>query len=173
MEKELKLTAEQEEQCKVVYRKSEKPGEPAIFAGLWRPDAEYSEAHLIVPLRSVFDRTEALLAGQEFVNVISSSCDPKPHGVSAWIDLLRDKNSETGYCCVREGAFHCCRGSNNNMVGGHVLLCPPARDTQARTNPPDPVYLLPICKFHNHYRFTDIMTLYQNTIAIKLKNYMR
>jgi hypothetical protein len=167
---ELKLTAEQEELCKVVYRKSDKPGEPATFAGLWHPQAEYTDQHIIMPLRSEIADVVTLWAGCQFVNVVGSTHDPKPYPVRTWIELLTGYGSATDRCCVGNGVIQC-SGRDAAMVGGHVLLWynpnPP--------NPPDPpntVYLLPICNYHNARPGGEIMLLHQNTIAVKLKNYM-
>lgn len=194
MTTELKLTAEQEELCKVVYRKSGKPGEPAVFDGLWHPDAEYSEEHLIVPITSAFDEVVSLKAGQEFVNVIWSKKDPLYYDsgthafVKSWRDALKNQNIDTSKCCAEpcwystgDSTKHdlsCC----TEIIGGHVLI-----DVQcAQVGITDgTVYLLPICKTHNGMNNSGTkgfpskeqcqkyMKLCKDINAIKLKNYMQ
>lgn len=172
----LELTAEQEENCKVVYKLDDKGG--AAFAEFWNPKAEYTDEYLILPLRSTFDTTEDLTKGQAFANVSGSTVDPKP-APGSWIGFYESKVAPCNSCCAEpdtiynsahnkidgtvyfswyeertlkysEQTFTCgCRPSNTahfGIVGGHVL-----KGTDSRVVPlgSNDVYLLPICDHHN------------------------
>ena len=102
----LELTAEMEENCKVVYKLDDEGG--AAFAGFWNPEAEYTEEYAILPVRSTFGGTERLDAGKEFANVFGSSEDTVkgiPEGAGSWIKLYENhicptKKLNRENCCT-------------------------------------------------------------------------
>lgn len=180
------LTEEQEKNCRVVYRRSEENPEHFVFAGLWNPEAEYPDDHVIVPLRSVYDGlSKEYQAETVFVNVVGSSKDPRPSDVKSWIELIKSKLSgyTVGTCCAKRNKNYdiktdqeirmTCTDGGTNVVGGHVLI---------ETKNPRPenegghVWLLPICKAHNtgaeggagYY-----MKLGRAMKAVGLKNYLK
>lgn len=171
----LYMSKEQEEKCKLVYKKAT-DGKGATFAGLWCDEADYSDDYVIVPLRSTYGgltRNEYPI-GTKFANVEGSSDDgkyrPSYDQSTSWVSLLRNAYAGSGYssasCCaelnkIYEGGsnddrsspkaqqFLCSRAGS--MAGGHVLL---HADNSSAMNPGDTVYLLPICTAHNIYNYT-------------------
>lgn len=171
----LELTREQEENCRVVYRRSEKEPDTYVFDSLWNPDADYSDEHIIVPLRSTYKGlSEEYDEGTCFANIIDSSRDPKYPGSRypvSWIEVLRRAYRKDGEsycaesCCAKlntiysskypykeVGGFAC---TNHGLpdpkneiyiVGAHVMM--EAKQAQ-RINKGDNVYLLPLCDEHN------------------------
>ena len=151
--KKLDLTYELEHLCQLVYKKSE-DGKGYVFAESWNPETDYSEEHLIVPLKSVFEGTFNYSTNDVFANVIGSTSDPCSSS-SSWIQLFRDKKIKCD-SCVMEDCFydskdktaktyftdyHCGGG----IIGGHVV-----KGTKAQTLPKGSiVYLMPICHNHN------------------------
>jgi hypothetical protein len=87
----LRLTAEIEQNCKVVYRRI---GENHMFAGLWNPNvAEYPDDCLIVPVTSTYaGLSDEFNAATIFANIIGSDQDEKAKfngSTENWIELLR------------------------------------------------------------------------------------
>lgn len=155
----LTLTEEQEKNCRVVYRRSEEDPEHFVFAGLWNPEAEYPDDHVIVPLRSTYKGVgDEYDEGTAFANIIDSRDDPCTEG--SWIKVIRDHLPD-GYdvepCCAEKDTFYDintdtvmpgrqCTPGENNIVGGHVIM---ETKTPSRVREESEVCLLPICRAHN------------------------
>lgn len=162
----LKLTEEQENLCRVVYRNTEE--NRYIFFELWKPEKEYSGEFVIVPLRSVYKGiTAPYPAGTRFANIIGSSHDNRP--VGKWIEVLQQHfpaSYRTDICCTdgfiydsttvtdqpylgevtifghRVQSFQC----GGSICGGHIL----ANATNAsEVVPGSEILLFPICTNHN------------------------
>jgi hypothetical protein len=178
------LTPEQEHNCKVVYKKSDDDEHGYYFAGLWSPEHEYDENHIIVPLRSVYKDTDDWKAGQEFANIIGSSNDPDPY--DSWIQLFRDHSIPCDKC-MTDGKYWDPQNPNstvhivkdcNETIGGHVTpgrFCAKSDDIKGSD-----VNLVPICKRHNSSSYNRkgngggfFMKLGQNTKVIILANYFQ
>lgn len=109
---QLGLTAEIQENCRVVYEKDPE-GEGYVFHSLWHPEGEYGENHIIMPVGSTYmGLTEEFPVGKEFANVIWSSTDPQykdPYYPShcgymlSWIKMLRKAYAAHADKCRREG----------------------------------------------------------------------
>lgn len=182
----LELTFEQEHNCKVVYKETE-DGQGYAFCGLWdnRPEAEYSDEHIIVPLRSVYDCDIPYTSRDIFANIIDSDPDHCP--ASSWLQLFRDHNIPCT-TCVTDGTFYDSRDQTGRtyftglscgggMVGGHVINSFNAASVAQGSY----VLLLPICKHHNSY-CTDntgrngsgfFMMPRQRGYAIQLRGYLQ
>jgi hypothetical protein len=159
--KSLKLTNEQENLCKVVYKKTDDP-KIYRFHDLWNPINDYDEDCIIVPVRSVFGSVQGYASGMEFANIIGSNLDPDPS--SSWLTLLTnngiactecvtdgnfyDPSNNTKYDKNKSGAKCECSTGSSNMVGGHVLL---GQTIATQVVSGGTVNLLPICKHHNSY----------------------
>lgn len=184
----LTLTEEQEKNCRIVYRRSENKPEHYVFAGLWNPETEYPDDHVIVPLRSTYEGlSKPYDAGTVFVNVIGSHNDELPQGTSSWIDIIKDNlpdNYDCSICCaVRNKRFKkengveqeiemCCTGNGKAVVGGHVIMDTIYPDTVAEWGK---VCLLPICKAHNTgpgHGGGYYMRLEREMQAVVLQNYL-
>lgn len=151
-ENETPLTDNQEQPCKVVYKKCDS-GDGYVFDSIWNPDNDKmysSDDYIIVPVESVFKATFDYDAGWEFANVIGSHNDRK-HDITSWIQLFKDHKIPC--CkCVTDGKFYkpddtilpnrTCYG---RMVGGHVIPGTKASKISAGED----VFLLPICTRHN------------------------
>lgn len=164
----LQLTDEQENFCKVVYKKKD-DHDRACFFGLWNPEKEYSDEYLIVPFRSVYNNlTKEYPIGTTFANVEGSTDDkkhmPSISGSNTWIGLLGEAYKKEGAdysvtaCCAEENTIYKSedntkitfsderKGCKGDIVGGHVLLEVTRSASESRGGT---VYLLPICKAHN------------------------
>ena len=189
----LQLTKEQEERCRVVYRKT-KDEKGAYFEDLWNPDMSYADEFIIVPLKSIYGGvTDILPVGKNFANVAGSTNDPKPPGYKYWIDFLRYNQDLKGLdvksCCAEldiiykgnsqdeivkdtEG-FRC----GGNTVGGHVILDATNSSTVV-SDGTGTVHLLPICNHHNIFNYGNersgkgyYMKLNREMRAVILNNY--
>lgn len=160
----LNLSQEQEQQLKVIYKRSP-DGRGALFAGLWNPEEDYTDEFIIVPLRSTFEKiSEEYPKGTIFANVEGSADDlPKPGN---WLPLLREKlakyDCET--CCAekdkiykggtddktdeRTEEFKCT--ISNKLCGGHILI---GKNNSATVEKGNSVSLLPICTAHNIFNY--------------------
>lgn len=152
--KTLQLSYEQEHTCKVVYKPSE-DGEGYVFSELWdvRPEKEYPDDHIIVPVRSVYVGPAPYEDNDVFANVIGSDPDPCPS--SSWIQLFRDHGIACDQCAT-DGTFYDSRDPSGRtyftdyhcgggIKGGHVINATAASSLR----PNSYVYLLPICHNHN------------------------
>ncbi|MDE7390459.1 MAG: hypothetical protein K2M82_05925 [Lachnospiraceae bacterium] len=197
----LKLTQEQEENCKTVYKLDNKGG--AYFWGLWNPKTEHSDDYVILPIRSTGTELAELSARTVFANVIDSNKDPKiddKNWLKLWIDVTKHKGwvsncftdsnfyygSDETYSRIfldkKEGTVWTPKEINaaccTTIVGGHVLLnCYDAKIADMDAE----VYIIPICDTHNraHSGTTRTwgkgyyMKLQNDTKAIKLIGYLR
>lgn len=105
----LGLTAEIQEQCRVVYEK-DPAGEGYVFHSLWRPEREYNEKHMIMPVGSTYaGLTDELARGTCFANAEWSSNDPKyphpdnPKWTVSWIGVIRSAYFAHAAECRRAG----------------------------------------------------------------------
>lgn len=128
---QLTLSSKQQDECKVVYIQTEEKGKYEFFS-IWNSemDEEYDEDYIILPLTSVYADTFTYTIYDTFANIIGSTYDPK-HGVSSWIQLLRDKGIDCSRC-ITDGYFYDSRDSfgntvfrecncNTTIIGGHVI----------------------------------------------------
>lgn len=152
--KKLNLTFEQEHNCKLVYKETE-DREGYVFTELWNmdPDEEYSDAHIIVPLRSVFAGTFLYKANDIFANIIGSTPDHRP--TKSWKQLLIDHGIDCGQC-VTDGYFYDSRDQSGktyfrdfacggDIIGGHVISGFAAKEMATGST----VLMIPICHNHN------------------------
>ena len=169
----LGLTAEEWNECRVVYEK-DKNSDGYVFHSLWTPGEEYGGDHIIMPVGSVYGGvTDELAAGTEFANVSQSSYDrkcPAPgeeENVSSWMELMNKAYEHEGAeydldtCCAernviynsedgsRVDGFTCTDGGTGTMQGAHVFIGE-TRSHEAREG--STVYLLPLCIAHNVYK---------------------
>lgn len=171
---ELGLTAEIQENCRVVYEK-DKDSDGYVFHSLWHPQGEYGSEHIILPVGSTYNGLSKVYpAGTCFANAKETKYDPAYHDPLtdydvSWIALLRRAYRGTGYsaeCCCGERdtiyradsdddkipGFICTnggvpdRGKKIYLHGAHVFM------EQKKNIKPDKggsVYLLPLCSEHN------------------------
>lgn len=83
-----------------------------------------------------------------FANVIGSTKDPKPKGVTSWLGLWMDKCNSgrsparcTSYMWSSSGEIVC----GSSLVGGHVILGKWAQSVARGRS----IYIFPICRQHN------------------------
>lgn len=187
----LKLTAEQEEMCRVVYKLSEDDPEIYVFYSLWDPDKNYSDEYIIVPIRSTDFKIVTKPNGHEFANIIDSSSDPHPTSGS-WLQMFRDNGIKCDQC-MTDGKFydpsdgheftdketgHDLSCNNDHMKGGHVF--PGRINYKFKKEDHQTVELIPICSHHNSYTLGQgsgngtgfFMKLKCSAKIIELENYM-
>lgn len=182
----LNLTYEQEHNCKLIYKKSDKEIEYQFYE-FWdiSADREYSDDYIIVPFRSAYDGLFNYTSRDIFANIIGSTSDPCPS--SSWVSLLISVGINCNQC-VTDGDFYDSRDHSGRtyftdyscgggIVGGHVMNRFDATSVQAGFS----VYLLPICHNHNSC-CTDstgrngsgfYMMARQNGKGIRLRAYLR
>lgn len=98
---------------------------------------------------STYVGTVTWAAKTNFANVIGSTLDPKPSGVSSWLGLWRDKchgGANPTKCSSynwfsKDKSWKC----NDAFVGGHVILGTTAKSMAKGST----VYIFPICSVHN------------------------
>ena len=189
----LDLTAEMEENCKVVYKMDGEGG--AVFAEHWNSQTEYSDEYVILPVRSAYYgiTQREYTRGEAFANVEGSTSDPC-HGATSWIQLLI-KNLGQYYdcttCCAQNGYINLYNDSqkridacndNVQLVGGHIM--PPYNaneDLYPRSgtlNRGNYLVMLPICNRHNTHYETGTgagyyMRLRRNMRAMILSGYLQ
>ena len=176
---ELGLTAEEWDECRVVYEK-DKDGGGYVFHSLWSPKGEYGGEHIIMPLGSIYDglSDEEFATGTCFANATDTKNDPKYHGAVydiSWIEVIRRAYRDTGYsaeCCCAERNIIYRAKSNDVRIPGFACTNDgvPRYDkdkskciylhgahvfmrVKENFKPADdgPVYLLPLCAAHNTY----------------------
>lgn len=166
------LTAEQEKNCKVLYRYVE--DDMYEFAGFYDPeilDNDYPDGFIALPVRSVLRDIVELKQGTSVWNVIGSTGDPygtnlHPIWIQIWEKELISRNRpHTKKCYVLNSANIVCNGE---ICGGHIVL----------TNNPSPargsnetVYIIPICRAHNNRGNNMQMTVSENVFALLLDKY--
>lgn len=163
------LTAKQEEKCRVLYKHIK--DDLYEFAGFYDPekeDADYPDGMLELPMGSVFGGSRLLSAGTRVWNVINSSDDPKPQGMS-WIDMWMmylGKTKKDKKCYVKGSAGIIC---NRNIYGGHMVLqeC----NISPKHGSDGVVYIIPICNAHNNKNNTAEMILSEDVEAMVLNKY--
>ncbi len=106
-----------------------------------------------------------------FANIIGSTHDPKPYGVSSWIQLWADK-CHSGYkptlCSSYDYAdghtpFNC---NTSGFVGGHVIPGTTAKKVATGGT----AYIFPICPRHNG-NDNIYMSMRYNPTGVVLHNY--
>ena len=197
---ELGLTAEIQENCRVVYEK-DKDSDGYVFHSLWHPEGKYGGEHIIMPVGSTYaGLSNELAAGTVFANVSRSSYDPKCPGpketgnVSSWMELMSKAYEREGAeydldtCCAernviyrssdgsRVDGFTCTDDGTGVMQGAHVFI----GETESHTaDEGSMVYLLPLCIAHNVYKKLGgsgmgyYMRLERKMKAVILKGYMQ
>jgi hypothetical protein len=165
----LKLTAETEENCRVVYKRNDEGG--AVFYGFWDSEADYTDEYVILPVKSTYkDISREYPTGTAFANVEGSSHDTKPSGYS-WIGYFQACMVDEGdyvvnECCAENGkvwyyddqqydSYKRPCDDDDILVGGHIM--PPENPAESDELPNrtgelgenSDVYLLPICQRHN------------------------
>lgn len=186
----LQITKEQEELCKVIYRKT---GDGYLLCGFYDPDIrdeDYPDGLAAFPLRSSFDGCVELDEGTNVYNVSGSSDDKfwngKQVSSEAWIKIWED--NVTAYDANLDVTKPLPDGKKHNnhqrrsyvnqldgrtdteLVGGHICT---TRDGQ---NPGKggSCLLLPIYKYLNSKGLRVEMTVISGgAVALKLKNFLK
>ncbi len=167
----LVLPEDVEKNALVLYREN---SSNLTFAGLYNPnvpDENYKDGIVAVPLRSTFLRIHSFLGGENIWNVQGSSDDNVYvdttgvlGGVTdiSWVGIWRivTGNIFASRCYVHGPGTNV----NTNIVGGHMMLTPSSVLPVGAD-----VYLLPICKTHNHYTNTGVMTVDSAVNAVVMK----
>lgn len=166
--------------CEILYAKKESG--IYEFAGLYDsdiPDKDYPDGMAAFSFRSVYVGTETLQQGTHVWNVNNSSDDTwtrdekkqlNPNWLSVWNTTTNNNiSSDSGTCYVRgsvktNGQSNC----SGDTLGGHIAI------SQQTVNPEpnDYIYIIPICRSHNHYRNVAQMTLCQAVEAVKMNRFM-
>lgn len=138
------------------------------FKGFYDSETECDETYERVPVTSVPGGIVLVPAGIRFYNVEGSTTDPKPSGVSSWIDLWRRQTQSPLEGCTNG----CCQNFSNpyeGMVGGHVVF-----DSKAVRPMPGSreVVILPICRTCNHRNNNLPMVTGRLINAVWLINYL-
>lgn len=185
----LQITKEQEELCKVIYRKT---GEGYLICGFYDPDIrdeDYPDGLAAFPLRSSFDCCVELTGGSNVFNVVGSNNDKyKINNVkinASWIKIWEDnvKNYDAEQDIANplpDGKKHnnhekksyvdALAGRTDTVVGGHIC------QNQAFQNPGigEKCLLLPIYKYLNSMGAGAQMTVIESgAVALQLKNFLR
>lgn len=171
--KELSLTAEQEKNCKVLYRKNE--DNLYEFAGFYDPDIpdeDYPDGFIALCVNSVFGGIERLEKGTAVYNVIGSTHDPwnnikNPSWIAIWEQQLKEKghpNDKKCYVAGSAGIF-----CNNSIYGGHVVK--QVQDTRPSPGVNGIVHIVPICNAHNNRSNINAMTISEDVYALVLNKY--
>lgn len=169
---ELDLTAEQEKNCRVLYKYVN--DDLYEFAGFYDPkknDADYPDGMLELPLKSVWGGIRLIAAGTSVWNVVGSSHDPwNGNKNTNWVEIWEAEVARAGHpqeakCYVSGSAGkRCC----DDLCGGHMVDTP--------NTCPDPgvdgiVFIIPICKAHNIWRNTKQMDVSEDIWALVLNRY--
>ncbi|MBD5144310.1 MAG: hypothetical protein HDT21_00055 [Ruminococcus sp.] len=168
----LTLTAEQEENCRVLYKHIK--DDLYEFAGLYDPekkDHEYPDGMLELPVRSVSGGVRYVAAGTSVWNVVGSSGDPwnGDHNTN-WLEIWGTEVAKAGHpqeakCYVSGSAGKkCCI----DLCGGHMVDTP---NTNPGLGVNGVVFIIPICKAHNIWRNTKEMTVSEDVWALVLNRY--
>lgn len=166
----LKLTEEQTKNCKVLYKKTD--DNKYKFAGFYNPeiaDENYEEGLIAVPLRSCSGGTVLLKKGTSVWNVVGSTGDywkgkKCRDWIKVWMENCNGGKAPAEKCYVKGSGGSSC---NDNTVGGHVITT----NVQPQYGDNEKVYIIPICKTHNYYRNTNVMTVSKDVQALILDNY--
>lgn len=169
----LNLTAEQEEKCLLLYR--EKENGIYEFEGFYNPDIEdedYPDGIIALRLRSVYGGTHTFNQGDSVWNVEGSSHDywngeECKNWLAVWHGYFptesKDKCYVEGSPAGRDNHPQCVR----DYVGGHMIRS----DKQPGYGDDGKVYIIPICRTHNHYRNKREMTVSESVSALVLNRY--
>lgn len=168
----LKLTSEQEKNCKVLYRKID--GNLYEFEGLYNPDIadeEYPDGLIALPLRSVDGGAHTFNVGDSVWNVKNSTGDfwegeVCHNWLAVWKEHFTTENSQKCYVAgsVRPNGKSYCNGS---YVGGHMI----ATETQPKKGDDGKVYIIPICSAHNNYMNNAQMRISAQVSGLVLDRY--
>lgn len=168
----LTLTAEQEENCRVLYKHIK--DDLYEFAGFYDPekkDQEYPDGMLELPVRSVLNRVEMVRKGESVWNVVNSTGDPwyqneRPNWIEIWENELEANNHpHIKKCYVKDSAGITC---NTRICGGHMVL---TSNTSPTVGSDDTVYIIPICNAHNNWHNKNQMTVSEDVWALVLNKY--
>lgn len=151
------------EQYQVVYKKSTENGKWCLY-DLYNNDLSYNDDYVITTVGSVCHGICLVEKETPFVNVVGSTGDPRPEGVT-WIGLMRivydalGKDKRLLESCCTDGNLYIPYNTPNgimwntrenicgtDIVGGHVLLNQFFADYRQEGAC---VYMLPICRCHN------------------------
>ncbi len=167
----LALTAEQEENCKVLYKNIK--DNLYEFAGFYNPeipDEEYPDGLIAIPVRSVLKDVCRLKKGTKVWNVIGSTGDPWNGKHANWIMIWESELRKKGIfpvikCYVAGSANIRC---NNIIYGGHIVL---TNNTSPPVGSNNTVYIVPICNAHNNRTNTNQMNISEDVWALLLNKY--
>lgn len=174
----MKLTAEQEKVCKVLYLKSE-DNTGYKFAGFYDPDIpdeKYTDGLVAVPLRSVFGGTYTFHKNDSVWNVSGSTGDEYVYSnnrhSTTWIDVWDNEANKSKLYdikCYVEGSVKSNGKSNcgGGICGGHMIIS----SIQPNWGDDGVVYIVPICSSHNHYQNVAQMRICETVEALVLNNY--
>lgn len=151
------------EQYQVVYKKSTENGKWCLY-NLYNNDISYNDDYVITTVGSVCHGICLVDKGTPFVNVVGSTGDPRPEGVS-WIGLMRivydalGKDKRLLESCCTDGNYYIPYNTPNGImwntrenicgtgiVGGHIL---PNQTVSVECKEGSTVLMLPICISHN------------------------
>lgn len=167
----LALTAEQEENCKVLYKNIK--DNLYEFAGFYNPeipDEEYPDGLIAISFGSVLRDIRCLRQGTKVWNVIGSTDDPwngKPaNWIKIWENELRNKGIFPVIKCYVAGSadIKC----NKPIYGGHMVL---TSKTSPEIGSNNTVYIVPICNAHNNRNNTRQMKISEDVWALVLDKY--
>ena len=160
--KNMKLTEEMIENCKVVYKQHEAGGN-YCFYGLYDDNADYDDDCIIVPIKSTGCRVGEA-SGVEYANIIGTS-DDKQIRSKSWTALLEENKIDTSRCMTDGKYYNKDGGLYTKNVNGHDLVCkyekrqggwagahvyPGKENKQARDLKNDEqVAIIPTCFQHN------------------------
>lgn len=155
----LNLSDEIADMHRIVYETTD-DGEGYVFSGIYDPEIEYRDNSIIVPLNSVFLKTDNWLQGTEFANVLGSSNDKGHyHGKSKswkeiyqalklpWMPYEDGKFYDSVYDYELTDPEFTCSIGPNDPYGGHVVKGTTPKRLPAGINVE--VYIVPICHSHN------------------------
>lgn len=183
----LLLTKEQEDICKVIYRKT---GDGYLICGFYNPDIpneDYPDGLAAFPLRSSFGGYVQLAGGLIVYNVVNSS-DDKYNGRpnDSWMDIWEDNIKNYDAQLDRTNPLPGNQKHNNHtrksyvdalpgrtstdLVGGHICTSIDARNPSKGGS----CLLLPIYRYLNSKRESVQMTVIPGgAVALQLINFLK
>jgi hypothetical protein len=136
-------------------------GEPVTAQASADQIAEVARMQLRV--NSTYVGTVTWTSANTFANVIGSTDDPLPGGVTSWLSLWRDKcngGANTDHCSSynffsKDTSWKC----SDVFVGGHVIPGTTAKSMAKGST----VYIFPICAVHNGSDPNSMKSIYNPT----------
>lgn len=186
----VRLTAEQETNCKVIYRETDGG---YVFEGFYNPDIpdeEYPDGLAAFSLRSSFNQCVPIAGGTQIFNVVGSNKDvykdPLPPDISkTWLnvwqvnvinydaDLDRTQPLPNGALHNNHTLQSYATGPNlpqnlTDIIGGHVVTNQNLQDAPIGSN----VYLVPIYRsFNSAGRNRQMNVIAGGVVAVELKGF--